>query len=113
MSTIPSVLLASELDVLGDALFDTAGTWADRALKLALAFLVLVGIARTFSFKAAIGALLAMIIALSIYSARDSLSGKVTDKIENPTTGAGAPTDVVSPRPGWTAETGPAAGSVL
>ncbi|OEJ29999.1 hypothetical protein [Streptomyces subrutilus] len=113
MSTIPSVLLASELDVLGDSLFDTAAKWADRGLRVALAVLVLAGIARTFSFKAAIGALLAMIIALSIYSARDSLSGKVTDKINNPTTGAGAPTVVISPRPGWKAGPGPVAGNSL
>ena len=97
MNGASSVLLAGELDRLGDGLLSTVGGWADTGLKVGLAVLVLAAIARTFSFKAALGALLAMVIALGIYGARDSLSGKVTDEIKNPATGAGIHTVVVHP----------------
>ncbi|MEU9304932.1 hypothetical protein [Streptomyces sp. NPDC048269] len=113
MSAVPSVLLAGELDALGDSLIGTVADWADKGLKAVLVLLVLVIVARTFSLKAAIGALLAMIIALGIYSARDSLSGKVTSEINNPAKGAGPSTVVISPRPDGEAGTGPVTGSVL
>lgn len=90
-------MLAGELDVLGDSLIGTVGGWADNGLKVVLVVLVLAAIARTFSFKAALGALLAMALALGIYGARESLSGKVTDQIKNPATGAGIHTVVVHP----------------
>ncbi|MFB6617684.1 hypothetical protein ACFCV9_26305 [Streptomyces sp. NPDC056367] len=97
MNTTSPVLLAGQLDLLGDGLLTTLGGWADNGLKVALAVLVLAAIARSFSFKAALGALLAMVIALGIYNGRDSLSGKVTDEIKNPATGAGIHTVVIDP----------------
>ncbi|MEV7525618.1 hypothetical protein [Streptomyces sp. NPDC091371] len=97
MTTASSVLLAGQLDALGDGLLSTVGGWADNGLKVALVVLVLAAIARSFSFKAALGALLAMVIALGIYNARESMSGKVTDEIKNPATGAGVHTVVIDP----------------
>ncbi|MFE2326918.1 hypothetical protein ACFXD5_23845 [Streptomyces sp. NPDC059385] len=97
MNTTSSVLLAGQLDLLGGGLLTTLGSWADKGLKVGLAVLVLAAIARSFSFKAALGALLAMVIALGIYNGRDSLSGKVTDEIKNPANGAGIHTVVIDP----------------
>ncbi|MFD9725963.1 hypothetical protein [Streptomyces sp. NPDC059072] len=108
MNTTSSVLLAGQLDLLGDGLLTTLGGWADNGLKVALAVLVLAAIARSFSFKAALGALLAMVIALGIYNGRTSLSEKVTDEIKNPATGAGTHTVVIDP--GQKTGVGPAPG---
>ncbi|MGW7317927.1 hypothetical protein [Streptomyces sp. NPDC054865] len=90
-------VLAGQLDALGDSIIGTLAGWTDSGLKVALAAVVLVTIVRRFSLKAGIGALLAMVLALGIYSARDSLSGKVKDEVENPAKGAGAVTVVVGP----------------
>ncbi|MEV6683911.1 hypothetical protein AB0N28_00920 [Streptomyces sp. NPDC051130] len=92
-----TMFLASQLDTLGDGLFDMLGKWADRGLKVALVVIVLVTICRQFSLKAGIGALLAMAIALGIYSSRDTLAGFFSDKIKNPSTGS-APLDPQAPR---------------
>lgn len=97
MNITSPVLLAGALDELGDGLLSTVGGWADGGLKVALVVLVLAAIARSFSFKAALGALLAMVIALGIYDARESMSGKVTDEIKNPANGAGVHTVVIDP----------------
>ncbi|MFD8986342.1 hypothetical protein ACFV0Q_41560, partial [Streptomyces sp. NPDC059564] len=69
------VILASQLDALGDGIFDMLGKWADRGLKVALVVIVLAAICKQFSLKAGIGALLAMALALGIYSSRDTLAG--------------------------------------
>ncbi|MFJ3840559.1 hypothetical protein ACIPY6_34335 [Streptomyces sp. NPDC090054] len=90
-------VLAGPLDVLGDSIIGTLARWTDSGLKVALAAVVLVTIVRKFSLKAGIGALLAMVLALGIYNARDSLSGNVKDQVENPTRGTGAVTVVVGP----------------
>ncbi|UQW99121.1 hypothetical protein [Streptomyces sp. RerS4] len=76
--------MASKLDDLGDGFFATLGGWADNSLKLILVVVVVVAVSRQFSIKAGIGALLAMVLALGIYEARESFSGAVKDKVEHP-----------------------------
>lgn len=83
-----TVILASQLDALGDGIFDMLGKWADRGLKVALVVIVLAAICKQFSLKAGIGALLAMALALGIYSSRDTLAGLFSDKIKNPSSGS-------------------------
>ncbi|MER5870496.1 hypothetical protein [Streptomyces sp. NPDC002044] len=92
-----SVVLAGGLDVLGDSLLNTLGDWGDKGLKVILTLVVLVIIARSLSVKAAIGAVLAMIIALSLYASRDSLASLFSDEINNPASGAGQVTAVFTP----------------
>ncbi|MEU3315801.1 hypothetical protein ABZ743_24435 [Streptomyces sp. NPDC006662] len=92
-------ILAGKLDELGDSLIGTLAGWSDKGLKVALTVVVLVTVARRFSLKAGIGALIAMVIALGLYEARESLSGAVKDEINNPAKGAGAVTIVVTPSP--------------
>ncbi|MGW0751983.1 hypothetical protein [Streptomyces sp. NPDC002587] len=101
-----TVTLAGKLDVLGDSFIGTLSGWADGGLKAVLVIVVVVTMARKFSLKAGIGALIALVIALGIYNSRDSLAGIFSDEINNPAKGAGAVT-VVTPGP----EAGP--GSVL
>ncbi|MFJ7209661.1 hypothetical protein ACIQWR_39785 [Streptomyces sp. NPDC098789] len=96
-----TVVLAGKLDTLGDSLIKTVTDWGGVALVAALIMLVLVTIARQMSMKAAIGAVLAMVIALGIYKAREGLSDSVSDEINHPANGAGAVVVVVdAPRPG-------------
>ncbi|MGW8782385.1 hypothetical protein ACWGNM_30580 [Streptomyces sp. NPDC055796] len=95
------LMLAGQLDVLGDSLIKTVTDWGSAGLAAVLIVLVLVTIARQMSMKAAIGALLAMALALGIYKARNSLSDMVSDEINHPASGAGAVVVVVDPpRPG-------------
>ncbi|MEW1639800.1 hypothetical protein AB0469_37785 [Streptomyces sp. NPDC093801] len=90
-------ILAGQLDKLGDSLIGTLAGWSDKGLKVALTVVVVVTVARRFSLKAGIGALIAMVLALGLYEARESLSGAVKDEINNPAKGAGAVTVVVTP----------------
>ncbi|GAA0269924.1 hypothetical protein GCM10010302_04350 [Streptomyces polychromogenes] len=92
-------ILAGQLDKLGDSLIGTLAGWSDKGLKVALTVVVVVTVARRFSLKAGIGALIAMVLALGLYEARESLSGAVKDEINNPAKGAGAVTVVVTPDP--------------
>ncbi|MGP4001720.1 hypothetical protein [Streptomyces sp. 8N706] len=77
-------MLAGDLDKLGDSLIGTVGDWGDKGLQAALVAIVVITVVRRVSLKAGIGALLAMVIALAIYNARDSLAGKFEDEIKNP-----------------------------
>ncbi|MET8298573.1 hypothetical protein ABZW02_31700 [Streptomyces sp. NPDC005180] len=92
-------ILAGKLDELGDSLLGTLGGWSDKGLKVALTVVVVVTVARRVSLKAGIGALIAMVLALGLYEARESLSGAVKDEINNPAKGTGAVTVVVTPDP--------------
>lgn len=93
-------ILAGKLDELGDSLIGTLTRWSDGGLKAALTVVVVVTVARRFSLKAGIGALIAMVLALGLYEARESLSGAVKDEINNPAKGAGAVTVLVTPASG-------------
>ncbi|MFD8952818.1 hypothetical protein ACFV0B_28660 [Streptomyces xanthophaeus] len=94
MST--NTVLAGKLDELGDSLIGTLAGWSDAGLKVALTVVVVVTVARKFSLKAGIGALLAMVLALGIYDSRDALSGSVKDEISHPAKSAGAVTVVIT-----------------
>ncbi|MFD9338651.1 hypothetical protein ACFWBF_30290 [Streptomyces sp. NPDC060028] len=97
MNPTDTVMLAGKLDVLGNSLLGTLSSWGDKGLKVALMVVVLAAIVRNFSLKAGIGALLAMIVALSLYNSRDSIAGMFSDEINNPAHGAGSITLVVIP----------------
>ncbi|MGW0778434.1 hypothetical protein ACWD01_33505 [Streptomyces sp. NPDC002835] len=84
-----TVQIAGALDDFGDSLIDTAASWGDRILPIALIIIVIITILRKVSFKAAIGALIAMVLAMGIYNSRDSLSKMVEDEVNNPAGSAG------------------------
>ncbi|MFE0916030.1 MULTISPECIES: hypothetical protein [unclassified Streptomyces] len=96
MNTPNSVVLAGQLDALGDSLIGTLAGWADNGLKVALTLVVVVTIARKFSLKAGIGALIALVIALGIYNSRDSLASIFSDEIKNPAKSTGQTVVVVT-----------------
>ncbi|KPI29325.1 hypothetical protein OV450_7290 [Actinobacteria bacterium OV450] len=91
------VVLAGKFAQMGDSFIATLARWGDGGLKAILIAVVVVTVARQFSMKAGIGALLALVIALGIYQSRDSLASMFSDEINNPSKGAGAVTVVVSP----------------
>ncbi|MFJ2745437.1 hypothetical protein ACIO3O_37910 [Streptomyces sp. NPDC087440] len=78
------LVLAGAADALGDSLIATVADWGDKGLKAALIIIVVITVVRRVSLKAGIGALLAMVIALSIYDSRTALSDKVQDEVNNP-----------------------------
>ncbi|MFD9270744.1 hypothetical protein ACFWB1_21985 [Streptomyces goshikiensis] len=92
-----SVIMAGKFDAFGDSFIKTLTDWGGSGLTAALIILVLVTIGSKWSMKAAIGALLAMVIALGIYKARDALSDMVSDEINHPANAAAVV--VVDPRP--------------
>ncbi|MFF4429799.1 hypothetical protein ACFYZ4_11610 [Streptomyces sp. NPDC001513] len=97
MNTLHSVVLAGQLDTLGGSLIGTLADWADKGLKAALTLVVVITVARKFSLKAGIGALIALVIALGLYNSRDSLASIFSNEINNPAKGAGQVTVVVTP----------------
>ncbi|MFE5489001.1 hypothetical protein ACFQ7Z_03395 [Streptomyces virginiae] len=97
MNTPNSVVLAGQLDALGDSLIGTLADWSDSGLKVALTLVVVVTVARKFSLKAGIGALIAMVIALGIYNSRDSLASIFSDELKNPAKSTGQTVVVVTP----------------
>ncbi|WP_405812855.1 MULTISPECIES: hypothetical protein [unclassified Streptomyces] len=97
MNTFHSILLAGQLDTLGDSLIGTLADWADKGLKAALTLVVVITVARKFSLKAGIGALIALVIALGIYNSRDSLAAIFSDEVKNPSTGSHQVTVVITP----------------
>ncbi|MBT1186638.1 hypothetical protein HET69_22200 [Streptomyces sp. CJ_13] len=92
-----SVILAGKFDAFGDSFIKTLTDWGSSGLTAALIILVLVTIGSKWSMKAAIGALLAMVLALGIYKSRDALSDMVSDEINHPANAAAVV--VVDPRP--------------
>ncbi|MCX4546895.1 hypothetical protein [Streptomyces sp. NBC_01565] len=88
-----SVILAGKVDELGDSFIKTLTDWGSAGLGAALIILVLVTIGSKWSMKAAIGALLAMVIALGIYKSRDALSDMVSDEINHPANAAAVVVD--------------------
>ncbi|WP_407842137.1 hypothetical protein ACE1OC_43065 (plasmid) [Streptomyces sp. DSM 116496] len=98
MNPTNTVMLAGKLDELGDSLLGTLGDWGDNGLKVALTVLVLAAIVRQFSVKAAIGAVLGLIVVLSLYAARNELAAMFSDEVKNPANVTGSSTLVVSPR---------------
>ncbi|MFJ8158479.1 hypothetical protein [Streptomyces sp. NPDC094468] len=88
MNTMHSVVLAGQLNDLGNSWIDMFREWATRGLQAGLLVLVVVVMVQKFSLKAGIGALLLMIIALGLYNSRDSLANMFEDEVKNPAKGA-------------------------
>lgn len=85
-----SVMLAGQLNDLGDSWINMFKEWATKGLQAGLVCLVVVIMIQKFSLKAGIGALLLMIIALGLYNSRDSLANMFEDEVKNPAKGAPA-----------------------
>ncbi|MFF4888093.1 hypothetical protein ACFY2D_35320 [Streptomyces nigra] len=88
MNTVHSLMLAGQLNDLGDSWISMFKEWATKGLQAGLVVLVVVIMIQKFSLKAGIGALLLMIIALGLYDSRDSLANMFEDEVKNPTNGA-------------------------
>ncbi|MFK0127129.1 hypothetical protein ACIQSP_27945 [Streptomyces nigra] len=88
MNTVHSLMLAGQLNDLGDSWISMFREWATKGLQAGLVVLVVVIMIQKFSLKAGIGALLLMIIALGLYDSRDSLANMFEDEVKNPANGA-------------------------
>ncbi|WHM35051.1 hypothetical protein OH540_35425 [Streptomyces sp. BPPL-273] len=95
MNTVHDVVLAGQLDDLGDSWITMFEDWATKGLQAGLIVLVVVIMVQRFSLKAGIGALLLMIIALGLYDSREDLADMFTDEVKNPANGAPAHPGVV------------------
>ncbi|WP_030618314.1 hypothetical protein [Streptomyces fulvoviolaceus] len=90
MNTVDSLMLAGQLDDLGDSWITMFQDWATKGLSAGLLVLVVVLMIQKFSLKAGIGALLLMIIALGLYNSREDLATMFEDEVKNPAKGAPA-----------------------
>ncbi|MER5602625.1 hypothetical protein [Streptomyces sp. NPDC002265] len=88
MNTVHRLVLAGQLNDLGDSWINMFKEWATKGLQAGLVCLVVVIMIQKFSLKAGIGALLLMIIALGLYDSRDSLANMFEDEVKNPAKGA-------------------------
>jgi len=102
VNTVNSLVLAGELDELGDSWIDMFMGWATKGLQAGLLVLVVVIMIQKFSLKAGIGALILMVIALGLYNSRNDLANMFEDEVKNPSKGAPAVPGIV--------QGGPAAG---
>ncbi|MER5402227.1 hypothetical protein [Streptomyces sp. NPDC002599] len=89
MTTVHTLLLAGQLNDLGDSWINMFRQWATNALQAGLVCLVVTIMIQKFSLKAGIGALLLMIIALGLYNSRDSLASMFEDEVKHPSKSAG------------------------
>lgn len=95
MNAVNSLMLAGQLDDLGNSWIAMFKDWATKGLQAGLLVLVVVIMIQKFSLKAGIGALLLMIIALGLYNSREELADMVTDEVKNPAKGAPAVPGIV------------------
>ncbi|MDX3321126.1 hypothetical protein PV415_29895 [Streptomyces sp. ME03-5684b] len=95
MNAVDSMILAGQLDDLGDSWINMFKDWATKGLQAGLLVLVVVIMIQKFSLKAGIGALLLMIIALGLYNSREDLSDMFEDEVKNPAKGAPAVPGIV------------------
>ncbi|MFE9812480.1 hypothetical protein [Streptomyces sp. NPDC005548] len=95
MNTVHSVLLAGELNDLGNSWINMFKEWATKGLQAGLVCLVVVIMIQKFSLKAGIGALMLMIIALGLYNSREDLASMFEDEVKNPSKSAPALPGVV------------------
>ncbi|MGW7369440.1 hypothetical protein ACWGI8_39990 [Streptomyces sp. NPDC054841] len=95
MNTVQSLMLAGQLDNLGDSWITMFKDWATKGLQTGLVCLVVVIMIQKFSLKAGIGALLLMIIALGLYNSRNDLADMFEDEVKNPAKGAPATPGIV------------------
>ncbi|PWJ02571.1 hypothetical protein DKG34_37855 [Streptomyces sp. NWU49] len=99
MNTRHSLMLAGQLDDLGDSWITMFQDWATKGLQAGLLVLVVVIMIQKFSLKAGIGALLLMVIALGLYNSRDSLANMFEDEVRNPSKSAPALPGTVQSEP--------------
>ena len=90
MNTVHSLMLAGQLNDLGNSWINMFKEWATKGLQAGLVCLVVVIMIQKFSLKAGIGALLLMVIALGLYNSRNDLANMFTDEVKNPAKGAPA-----------------------
>ena len=95
MNTVHHLMLAGQLDDLGNSWINMFQEWATKGLTAGLLVLVVVTMVQKFSLKAGIGALLLMVIALGLYNSRDSLASMFEDEVKNPSKGAPAVPGIV------------------
>ncbi|MFI6340720.1 hypothetical protein [Streptomyces sp. NPDC050535] len=95
MNTVHSVLLAGELNDLGNSWINMFQEWATKGLQTGLLCLVVVIMIQKFSLKAGIGALMLMIIALGLYNSREDLASMFEDEVNNPSKSAPAVPGIV------------------
>ncbi|WP_328457595.1 hypothetical protein OG780_42745 [Streptomyces sp. NBC_00386] len=95
MTTVHTLLLAGQLNDLGDSWINMFREWATKGLQAGLIVLVVVIMIQRFSLKAGIGALLLMIIALGLYNARNDLANMFEDEVKNPAKSAPAVSGIV------------------
>ncbi|MFD8928934.1 hypothetical protein [Streptomyces mirabilis] len=95
MNTVHSLMLAGQLNDLGNSWINMFKEWATKGLQAGLVCLVVVIMIQKFSLKAGIGALLLMVIALGLYNSRNDLANMFTDEVKNPAKGAPAVSGIV------------------
>jgi hypothetical protein len=90
VNTVHGLVLAGELNDLGNSWITMFRQWATKGLQTGLVVLVVVIMIQKFSLKAGIGALMLMIIALGLYNSREDLASMFEDEVKNPAKGAPA-----------------------
>ncbi|WP_316762933.1 hypothetical protein [Streptomyces herbicida] len=95
MNTVDALVLAGQLNDLGDSWITMFKEWATKGLQAGLVCLVVVIMIQKFSLKAGIGALLLMVIALGLYNSRNDLADMFSDEVKNPSKGAPAVPGIV------------------
>ncbi|MFF2132347.1 hypothetical protein ACFVW1_44795 [Streptomyces olivochromogenes] len=95
MNTVHSLMLAGQLNDLGNSWINMFKEWATKGLQAGLVCLVVVIMIQKFSLKAGIGALLLMVIALGLYNSRNDLANMFTDEVKNPAKGSPAVPGIV------------------
>ncbi|MEV6056467.1 hypothetical protein [Streptomyces sp. NPDC052107] len=113
MNTVHSVILAGQLDDLGNSWITMFKNWATKGLQAGLLVLVVVIMIQKFSLKAGIGALLLMVIALGLYNSRDSLANMFEDEVKNPSKGAPTVPGIVHSEPSGSRDHSPGVGGRL
>ncbi|MGW2939213.1 hypothetical protein ACWDA7_47605 [Streptomyces sp. NPDC001156] len=95
MNTVHSLMLAGQLNDLGNSWINMFKQWATKGLQAGLVVLVVVIMIQKFSLRAGIGALLLMVIALGLCNARNDLANMFEDEVKNPAKGAPAVPGIV------------------
>lgn len=113
MNSVRSLMLAGQLDDLGNSWINMFKEWATKGLQAGLICLVVVIMIQKFSLKAGIGALLLMVIALGLYNARNDLANMFTHEVKNPSKGAPAVHRVIWPELPACRDSWPGTGSRL
>ncbi|MFJ5779289.1 hypothetical protein [Streptomyces sp. NPDC093094] len=113
MTTTHPLVLAGQLDDLGDGWITMVEDWATKGLAAGLLAIVVIVMIQKVSLKAGIGALLLMIIALGLYNSRNDLADMFEDEVNNPANGAPTHPATLQPEPAARSSEMPGAGGVL